>query len=306
MRTRRQAARAKPEPPAVLFSSDDETTPKPEAKRAKRTPARRQKKETSPVGRTKKTSKTSEEEKKKQEEEKEQSLQEVKEPLPPKSQEEGKEEPLLAVDKPLPATSQESRDEKTKQPKPRQSLGTTSSATAGLFTRTYDLRSVHRHQATSRLVGLSSDEDETSVAGGTPTQKSAVDTRMSLSESKFRKRLVKMQTGQPTVPTQSSPSVTRRLQFTSAADTGSKEPAEAQDEQQQGGTSDSATTEERLSFAQEATVSSEPQEVRAEEERVPAWMQIARAEVGFAVFVTLLGIVGYFCYSTDHCSQFYP
>ena len=315
MRTRRQAARAKPpEPSAVLLSSDDEATPKPEVKPAKRTPARRQKREKSSVGRTTKTSKTDEDEKK--EEEKEQPLPEVEKPLPPQSQE------SQEVEKPLPPKSQEvvrppksqeSREVETKQPKPRQSMGTSTAATTGLFTRTYDLRSVNRHQATSRLVALSSDDDndETSVAGGTPTQKSSVEARMSLNESKFRKRLTKMQSARPTDPTHSSPSVTRRLPFTSAADTGSKEPEEDKEEQQ-GSTSGSATTEERSSPPHEAIVPSEPstsEEMQEGEdethERVPAWMQIARAEVGFAVFVTLLGIVGYFCYSTDHCSHFY-
>ena len=275
----RHVARADRESSTVLLSSDDEDTPKSKAKTTKRASVRQRKKEKSksPVRRTKQAP-TDKEEKKQQEEEKEQ--------------------PLPQVEKPLPAKLQEGPKEETK---PRQPTETSTSVTAGLSARTYDLRSAHRRQATSRLAGLeiSSDEDETSIAGSTPTQRSTVQSRMTLSESKFRSRLSKIQSGQTTVPLDSSPSVTRRLQFTSTI---SKEPEEEIEVKEEEQVSTSGTVEQS-SHAGEAIVPSGSSEEL--EERVPAWMQIARAEVGFAVLVTLFGIVGYFCYYTDHCSHFY-
>ena len=183
----------------------------------------------------------------------------------------------------------------------------------GLTTKTYELRSLSRRPAASKLMQLSSDE-ETAIAGSRDTTKSPVKPRMSLRENKFRKQLtdIRQHTGSPkTLPKLQPVSmhvttcthVKTRLQF---------EPTDINVKPQRKAlpkftakptTSQEAIVHPPIQVPQQepcklATTSEEEEEERR---RVPNWLQIGCAEVGFAVFVTLVASLGYFCWASEYC-----
>ena len=184
-----------------------------------------------------------------------------------------------------------------------------------LFTKTYELRPTSRRiEQATKLLSFSDDE-ASPIAGSRVTKKSSVSTRMTLSESKFRKRLTDIQKGSilpnPTSTpfTRPSPvattSVKTRLQFSSSRETRSKV---AQKKRPTG----TPTMIPKPPPVEEVTVAEESSEEtdedkhtpdppppeklpsREEKEKEKVWPQLGWAEIAFATFITAVAAIGYY------------
>ena len=169
------------------------------------------------------------------------------------------------------------------------------------FAKTYELRSTRkRREAATKLLSFSDDESSPVAAA---TKK--VSTRMSLSESKFRKHLadnLKDSTQPTSTPfTQPSPAITTsvktRLHFSPDRTTRSSARVIPQGEEV---TIAEDTEEEHAPDNPQPSTQKEEEEGNKEnrDEGVPAWLHVGWAEFGLATFVTGLAVVGYYFFSS--------
>lgn len=185
-----------------------------------------------------------------------------------------------------------------------------------LFTKTYELRPTSRRiEQATKLLSFSDDE-ASPIAGSRVTKKSSVSTRMTLSESKFRKRLTDIQKGSILPNTTSTPftqpspvattSVKTRLQFSSSRETRSKVA------QQKKHPTDTPTMIPKPPPVEEVTIAEESSEEidedkhtpdppppeklpsREEKEKEKVWPQLGWAEIAFATFITAVAAIGYY------------
>lgn len=168
------------------------------------------------------------------------------------------------------------------------------------FTRTYELRSTSkRREAATKLLSFSDDESSP-VADSRATKKP---TRMSLSESKFRKHLADNQkdSTQPTSTpfTQPSPAITTtvktRLHFSPDKTTRkTRSSARVLPQEEEVTIAEDTNEEHAPDMPQPSTQKEEKENKKNKEERVPAWLHVGWAEFGLATFVTGLAVVGYY------------
>ena len=187
-----------------------------------------------------------------------------------------------------------------------------STSTTDPFTKPYELRPTTRRMEQATKVLSFSDDESSPVAGSRVTKRSSISTRMTLSESKFRKRLTDIQKGSilphPTSTpfTRSTPvataTVKTRLQFSSDRETRSmvqkKRPAAT------------AAMISKPPPVEEVTIAEDTSEEVAdhtphpppteqlpnpeEKEKEVAWPQIGWAEYAFAAFITAVAALGYY------------
>ena len=174
-----------------------------------------------------------------------------------------------------------------------------------VFTRTYELRSTSkRREAATKLLSFSDDESSP-VADSRATKKP---TRMSLSESKFRKHLAdnrKDSTHPTSTPfTQPSPAITTtvktRLHFSPDKTTRkTRSSARVLSQEEEVTIAEDTDEQHAPDKPQPSTQKEEEKENKKnKEERVPAWLHVGWAEFGLASFVTGLAVVGYYFFSS--------
>ena len=191
---------------------------------------------------------------------------------------------------------------------------------AGLYGREYHLRSKDNTR-THQL--LSSDEESSPVVVRKTRKDTSASTRMSLTESNFKRRLADINkrmptevkttsTPQPRNPTNQSPQVKTKLKFDSSqlrrSGRTSGGPVLTIEQVTEDESSKKVPTGNNLSIIAEAEDDLVPKEetpVIEEEvggENYPAWPPVGWKEFVLAAFVTGLAAVGYVCYTTDYCS----
>lgn len=184
---------------------------------------------------------------------------------------------------------------------------------AGLFGREYQLRSKDSKEAAAVV---SSDEEE-SVPVVTRKSKASDSTRMSLSESNFRRQINKggstskkaTSTPQPKASTDQSPVIKTKLKFDSSQlrRSGRNRGPVLTIERVTDDKNPQKNPEKNLSVVAEAEEDDEPKEEKGrpmpEEggDNYPAWPPVGWKEFLLAGFVTGLAAIGYVCYTTDYC-----
>ena len=206
----------------------------------------------------------------------------------------------------------------TKQQQP--AAAASSPLPAGLFGRDYELR-----PRENKLLAVSSDEESTPAvtrkSAKTATQTSKADTRMSLTESNFRKRITDVNKGASTAKKttstpqskgstsaqQGSPQIKTKLRFDSSKRRSgrNKEPLISIEQVTDG--EENKNTDPNLSIIAEAD--EDPAEAAKEptpadtsgDGGYPGWPPVGWKEFAIAAFVTAVAAVGYVCYTTDYC-----
>ena len=214
------------------------------------------------------------------------------------------------------ATSTKSPRKKQVQKKspgrpPRAAKTTTTPLPTGLFGKEYEFR-----PRENKLLALSS-EDEPSPAVTRKAKGTTANTRMSLSESKFRRRIADVNKGVSTAKkatstpqpksTSRSPQVKTKLKFDSSQQRRSGRkggPMLTIEQVTDDNKGEEKNPKENLSVVAEADeepAKEEPQ-TPVPDENYPGWPAVGWKEFALAAFVTGLAAVGYVCYTTDYCS----
>lgn len=210
---------------------------------------------------------------------------------------------------------------KQQQQQPASAPSVTSTLPAGLFGRDYKLR-----PRENKLLAVSSDEESSPApsrkAANTSTQATKADTRMSMTESNFRKRISDVNKGASTSKKttstpqsksstasaqQGSPQIKTKLRFDSSKRRSgrNKEPLISIEQVTEG--EENKNADPNLSVIAEAD--EDPAEAAKEpspadtsgEGGYPGWPPVGWKEFAIAAFVTAVAAVGYVCYTTDYC-----
>ena len=187
----------------------------------------------------------------------------------------------------------------------------TSPLPAGLFGREYGLR-----PRENKLLAVSSDEDSPVVTRKATKNTTTADTRLSLSESNFRKRIsdvnkgastTKKTTSTPQAKTQqSSPQVKTKLRFDSSKRRSGRNKGPLLTIEQVTEGDKEENDDKNLSIIAEADedpaeAEDTPAPSDVSEGGYPGWPPVGWKEFAIAAFVTGVAAVGYVCYTTDYC-----
>jgi hypothetical protein len=213
------------------------------------------------------------------------------------------------------------RPAKTTKQQQQPSIADSSSLPEGLFGRDYALR-----PRENKLLAVSSDEEASPVvtrkaAKTTTTQTNKADTRMSLTESNFRKRISDVNKGvstskkamstpqakSSTSAQRDSPQIKTKLKFDSSKRRSgrNKQPLISIEQVTEG--EENKNTDPNLSIIAEADedpVQEAKQPSPADtsgDGGFPGWPPVGWKEFAIAAFVTGVAAVGYVCYTTDYC-----